>query len=47
MGRGLWLRAPITHRTYGLSLARHCHGGWVHVQFNTQYGIVDSSGMLL
>lgn len=46
-GGGLWLRAPITHRMYGLSLGGHRHGGWVHVRFSTQPGIVESGGMLL
>lgn len=41
---GLSTGAPITHRIFGLSMARRFHERVVDVHCNNQYGIVMSWG---
>ena len=40
------LGAPLIHRMFGLSFARHWYGGCAHVHLSNHFRIVESGALL-
>ena len=43
---GLWFGAPLIHRMFGLSFARHWYGGCAHVHLSNHFRIIESGALL-